>query len=632
MSGGPLPAAPPPPPPLMEPRRSNRWAGAATACGILAVLFGVLPRVSLVSYLVGGVAVVAGVLAIPQARRSGLGWGLSITGLITGTLGIAMATAWLIGSSAVLRSVTGESARVDEVTAEPAWVQVLDQIEPDDTVSKETALQAFSLAVASLPDVEVPKGPDMVISSGSGAIRWVMAHLDEVTGEQRAAIQAAIRRPEGTSNAASGGNGLGGGTGRIVLARAATATSATATYEALYAEAAALITQRLGSPAPAEFEIFLTSGGKEKAWMSNIPVILKDGQVRCEISINPHGTIEAIGEQAARAALTHEVMHCAIRVLVGAGNYESLPPWLHEGIPAWVGESVVGGTFMSEKWWKRYLEEPLMPLFSRTYDAIGFYSHLDNRGVDPWTVFKPMLTAGGSSPAFGVAAKAGDDPLLDTWGPGYMRDASLGPAWNTTGPGITNHMAAVPHEIVTNDWGSYTSGADGSAVYVSTVDLQADVVRFTALDFGYVRFADGGQRRLQDTFGHLFCTLPGGCKCPEGSPGAGLTFEQVPAGMAHLAATGGPTPTQVKVQGWSLETACGNPPEPTPPEEGTSDPDEDGPPAGPDFGDDDSLPGGDTDVCPALEDYVYEGLPEDRPIPDSLGEQCIEELLEGMFD
>ena len=52
-----------------------------------------------------------------------------------------------------------------------AWQAVLGQINPDGTVSAETALEAFSLAFGPLPGVTPPSGTAKPIADGTGPIR-----------------------------------------------------------------------------------------------------------------------------------------------------------------------------------------------------------------------------------------------------------------------------------------------------------------------------------------------------------------------------------------------------------------------------------------------------------------------------
>src|SRR5215510_11012159 len=94
--------------------------------------------------------------------------------------------------------------------------------------------------------------------------------------------------------------------------------------------------------------------------------------------------------------------------------------------------------------WERYLTIPWKPLTTRSYDAIGFYSHLDETGTDPFNVFQSMWSAGSNSiDAFRVA-NADTETFLDSWPSGVLREPGRGSAWDTTGPGIIDDAYAPP--------------------------------------------------------------------------------------------------------------------------------------------------------------------------------------------
>ena len=69
-----------------------------------------------------------------------------------------------------------------------AWQNAVAGIERDGTVPLETALQAFSVAFGpALPGVEMPEGDPGFYGSGTGPVRWLLGHWDELTSEQQAA-------------------------------------------------------------------------------------------------------------------------------------------------------------------------------------------------------------------------------------------------------------------------------------------------------------------------------------------------------------------------------------------------------------------------------------------------------------
>ncbi len=81
------------------------------------------------------------------------------------------------------RSVRAGAARrssgrrmADLSTSRHPWAKVLDQIRPDGTVSKHTALEAFAVAYGPLPGVRIPPGRRTTIPSGSLAAQWILSY------------------------------------------------------------------------------------------------------------------------------------------------------------------------------------------------------------------------------------------------------------------------------------------------------------------------------------------------------------------------------------------------------------------------------------------------------------------------
>ncbi len=85
--------------------------------------------------------------------------------------------------------------------------------------------------------------------------------------------------------------------------------------------------------------------------------------------------------------------------------------------------------------WDSYLTRLDISLFARSYDAIGFYAHMTNSGENTWHLLDPMLKAGSSAAAYGVAA---DKQVRLTWASSLARQDSFGQGWQTRGPGITS--------------------------------------------------------------------------------------------------------------------------------------------------------------------------------------------------
>ena len=70
----------------------------------------------------------------------------------------------------------------------------------------------------------------------------------------------------------------------------------------------------------------------------------------CRITLTPDGLALGGSDPKLRASLQHEVFHCFMIDLLGIDAFLDRAPWLVEGAAAWVGESSVEGTNLSQKW------------------------------------------------------------------------------------------------------------------------------------------------------------------------------------------------------------------------------------------------------------------------------------------
>jgi hypothetical protein len=171
-----------------------------------------------------------------------------------------------------------------------------------------------------------------------------------------------------------------------------------------------------------------------------------------------------------------------------------------------------------------------------------------------------------SADAYGVAVKAGaSGKVLDAWGPSYVRDQSLGPDWSTQGPGIPDYVKTPIFDGPLAGGETAVSGADPLGADAIKLDLQAEALviekLFAVAGHGLVRFADGRQMSLEEAAGKPFCTKPGGCTCPEGSPGAGHTWIQTSTGPLKFGLAGHTDGIDVWISGQSVDTTCAEEPE-----------------------------------------------------------------------
>ena len=93
-------------------------------------------------------------------------------------------------------------------------------------------------------------------------------------------------------------------------------------------------------------------------------------------------------------------------------------------------------------------------LFARErYDAVGFYQHLSEEGINPWTHFDNMLAGFKQDTNLGAYDGAGaeDETFLDTWASGIFKDGTLGPEWNAQGPWVVTPETAKDGLTINND-------------------------------------------------------------------------------------------------------------------------------------------------------------------------------------
>ena len=494
-----------------------------------------------------------------------------------------------------------------------AWDRLMDQIGPDGEVPIDMALQAFTLAIGPLPGVDTPEGDPGTIVSGTGPLRWVLGHWDSLTEEQQAAVEGYLPAPDIPS--ASGipstlaastpvptgfSAGLLSGTARIGNRREFQQDVCLLDQELEQVVADVLAAIEAG------FDRELTVSARACRTLAPHPLALPynaeggflDGTMsRCELTVGDEsGSLLTFN-------VAYQLFNCFQADLMTIDKWHELPPWLNQGTAFWVAMTTADVNAY-DTWWQRWLTRPERRLFSRGPDAVGFYSLMDEAGVPANQHIDRMLiewVRGGNEDAYAAAA-ASSEQLLDEWGPGYFADEGKGDAWFFTGPGITGQANAASEVTVANG----DKRAISSVPYAATPTvalLSADVVVFGAvggalglvweaessvsvtdelhlgsfadarLVFTYEPFLeendleipappgriylpDGSDKRLTEALGAAYCMLPGGCECPQGSPGDNRMTTPGTDAFAYIGITGHTTATDFVVEGHSLETYC----------------------------------------------------------------------------
>lgn len=431
--------------------------------------------------------------------------------------------------------VACESGGSAKDTQEPAsrtpWDTALDAIDADGTFSKEVALDLFAMAFGDMPGVETPARGGATSRSGTLALHAVLAHEDELTPAQRDRIARVRAIPR------DGATVLISTQGRRSLLRA---------------QARQLrqdIKARLGTDVPGVLGLIFEpkdaidpkSGSVMAGWAD---ARFAGGKYTgCYLHIMP--ATFAKGSNPV-TTVAHEMIHCFQAGLQPDENaWRNASDWMLEGSAEWGSASLVGPDKLEADLWPSYIGEPGTPLFKRTYDAIGFFAHLEETGHSPWAAFAKMWATRGNAAQFAVVGGTAAD-VLDSWASSLTRESDFGTAWDTTGPGITDDIAPTPALKV--GVGPTTVAAAAYTGKIYTLVATTDFVDISVA--GHARLADGN---LDETSlaSRSYCLNAGGCNCPDAAT-TDHTPKLNPTG-ALLALSGGPGGASGTVTGRDLD-------------------------------------------------------------------------------
>ena len=438
-----------------------------------------------------------------------------------------------------------------------AWQEVQRRVAGEGGVTKQIALDWFATLFGDVPDAHPIELPEARIS-GTQAVRYALSVWDELSEEQRRAVSDVIGVP-------AEGSGGGGGLRSVGILGAPPATRSGPyqdTLDGIVDELGSRTGHRPGLPiVSADFGEAVSPPDWASLYGWAYPASLRDGVWEIDLD-TPEACVVVVGEgsfspEELRGILAHEAFHCLAKDAVGIDPYILLPAWLVEGQAAWVGETIAGGTGLASTHWQAYLLDQY-PLYGRSYDAIGFYAHLENRGADVWELLLPMLEAGGGGAMGLVLGRAGSG-WIASWPTGLSRRADWGGDWDTDGPGITGDARAFGDlSVGTEGVESATVPLVDQAIWNVSIDEGVDLLRVGAVGFGELRWQDGTEERFDGSLSSVYC-LAEECTCEDGEPVGGLAEEGPPfdvrgfaLGLTDVRAGGG----RVELEGMPLDDAC----------------------------------------------------------------------------
>jgi hypothetical protein len=280
----------------------------------------------------------------------------------------------------------------------------------------------------------------------------------------------------------------------------------------------------------------------------------------CRIRLFPaFGRLDITDKKAAAA---HEIFHCFQGTVISLHDsvlLRSAQLWVIEGQAEWAGAQIAGGGATAEGWWDTWLTKQF-PLWKRGYDAIGFYASLARHGVDPWTIFRPMLSLG-AAPFLSMYAAATPGQTTDLLAQVAVDHASytdLGQPWLPVGPGAITVESDPPITIPPASLFRHTYSIFGYDFDQVEVNVSDDVV-VVQVDAGPWAVGGAGTALIESGPGEQRGCVRGECMCPDGLAlaipqlatngliGIGLTNAQIP-----------PHDVPIKVTSLPLSAACTN--------------------------------------------------------------------------
>jgi hypothetical protein len=390
-----------------------------------------------------------------------------------------------------------------------AWGRALDEINANGSISKQTALQLFVLAYGSLPGVKKPPGEPTKIPSATLAGEAVLPYRSQLTKAQLAVVDSKLGLPAPGPSAHVATLGDPGFTPDATLQSIANNWITAFQGKLGYTLPLTVVAGKTTTSVP---------GANADAYPLNSSGDYGSGtKAYCRVRVTSSGLATSAQFQA--LILAHEVFHCFQFAIRGLTTWDFSPDWVGEGTADWAALSVdpvpygVGGGNISE-----YIQTSGTPLFTRSYDAVGFWGHAQDITGNLWPRMFAILTATSNEAAFSAAA-GGSDPFLSTWGSSVVRtlDGLGGFAWHMFSPIVPPDLGG----LVLHPDGVISGTGDFDAAPYTTSHWVVNAVSGQPLEHYEVQ----GHARLSPQYNYTelssawFCTSTKPCECPKGTEG-----------------------------------------------------------------------------------------------------------------
>jgi hypothetical protein len=406
--------------------------------------------------------------------------------------------------------------------------RIADRLADDGTIPLDLALDLFAAGLGPIDGGEAD-AVDQAMPSGTMAIRGLLGHWDELTVEQQATVDAVLAS-SGPAAAGAAGDVSAQVVRAVHLEPAESIRGITELVAEVQAELEALLGFRLGVPIHAGASSMAEdpeTGAVTWGSVGGRPV--ETGRMdTCEIAVLPPAW-DLIDTPQVRTLIAHEVMHCfQYDSPDGVADALDAAAWIVEGGASFAAMEVAPTDFFD--WaWVSWLNAPNTPLFKRDYDALGVFAVAEQEGADVWRHLVPLLQSDGTSAGMELLFERPMDEALTAVARRLVRQAELGQAWESGGPGITETRGAIGIEVANGasitDEVSILSFA--TAPYVVQIDPASEVVDVAVGGGrGALGTPSGLSEQIGPDFSGRYCVTDF-CACPEGGGVGGI---EIPAG------------------------------------------------------------------------------------------------------
>lgn len=378
---------------------------------------------------------------------------------------VAICSVLFVGCSTNAEESTTTAEPVSTTTLAPTdldesgYAQLLELVAAGETDEVTLALTEFALHFGSVPGaLDLPRDAGRP-PTATGAVEAVSAVHEQLTEGQRRAVADRLEPyivavNAGPSAVAEQPTLLAAGVGSMTGSAAASAATDDSDIRSVASWAEGELESRLGGN-PLVYSLTVLDreppGGEGTTtpivtlhppiveWVYDLLMIEPERDVSCDILIGPTFTARDAG--AIRSGIAHEMFHCW-SISQDLAGHLATPDWYQEGVASWVGEDLAGGTSYSSNWWHFYMTPAQLDITRSKYQAIGFWSWIDEHlpgGL--WAAIPELhsIASGGTSGVlFTAATQTFDEATISGLAGARMREASLGEAWTMNGPGITS--------------------------------------------------------------------------------------------------------------------------------------------------------------------------------------------------